>query len=117
MEVAAPPACSASPSAAMASWSTTTYLAKPYSWLTYISRGYSTIRHPLTRWVWDGRPKMPTVMSDYSERMKQENKAKEAACKLCVVFVSNGMYSAYPSVDLLTALIVSPSHEQACLVL
>ena len=30
MEVAAPPACSASPPAAIASWSATTYLAKPY---------------------------------------------------------------------------------------
>ena len=31
MEVAAPPACSASPSAAVASWSATTYLPTPYS--------------------------------------------------------------------------------------
>ena len=31
IEVAAPPACSTSPSAAVASWSATTYLPKPYS--------------------------------------------------------------------------------------
>ena len=43
MEVAAPPACSTSPSAAVASWSATTYLPKPYSQLTYISIGCSTI--------------------------------------------------------------------------
>ena len=57
MEVAAPPACSTSPSAAVASWSATTYLPKPYSQLTYISIGCSTTRHPWTRSVWNGCPK------------------------------------------------------------
>ena len=56
MEVTAPPACSAPPCTVIASWSATTYLAKPDSWLSCISIGYSTTRHMRMHWVWNCRP-------------------------------------------------------------
>ena len=57
MEVAAPPAGSASPSKAIADSSATIHLAKP---CTHIRRVFhyvehSTIRNLWIRWVWDGR--------------------------------------------------------------
>ena len=68
MEVAAPPACSASTSSAIAGWSATTYLTKPYSYLSYISTGYPKIRHPWTRWVSQNPPPVDALGLGWSPK-------------------------------------------------